>query len=73
MMGSPEEKRRHSARLKRKKQERVRSQIAKELLVSGKYKPRIVKDKKGNRHDLKKMSHADLVKAIQETEDYGDE
>jgi hypothetical protein len=66
MMGSPEEKILHSKRLRQKKKARVRSVIAKELLVSGKYKQRIVQDKRGKKHDLDKMSHLDLVKAIQE-------
>jgi hypothetical protein len=72
-MGSPEEKAKHSKRLRKKRQEKVRSNIAKDLLVSGKYKQRIVKDKRGKKYDLRKMSHHDLVKAIQEIEDYGDE
>jgi len=65
-MGSPEEKQKHSRRLKRKKQERFQSVIAKEMLTSGKYKPRIVKDRRGEKHDLKKLSHYDLVRLIQE-------
>lgn len=76
-MGSLEEKKNHSRRIKDKKKAsrkrvRVRSVIAKDLLTSGKYKPRIVKDRHGKRHDLNTMSHYDLVQAIQETEDYGD-
>lgn len=65
-MGSPEEKMVHSKRIKNKKKERTRSIIAKELIVSGKYKQRIVKDKRGKKIDLSKLSHADLVKAINE-------
>ena len=88
-MGSPDDKKRHSKRLKQKrkassrkaalrdgvskKRERVRSEIAKDLIVSGKYKQRIVKDKRGKKYDLNKMNHYDLVQAIQEIEDYGDE
>lgn len=56
----------HSKRIKQKKTARVRSVIAKELLVSDKYKQRIVRDKKGKKHDLGSMTHADLVKAIQD-------
>lgn len=65
-MSSPEDKVRHSRRIRRKKVERVRSVIAKELIVSGKFKQRIVKDKRGNKHDLDKMTHKDLIDAIQE-------
>jgi len=63
----------HSKRIRRKKQERIRSQIAKELIVSGKYKQRIVKDRRGKEHDLNKMDHYSLVKVLQEIEDHGDE
>lgn len=65
-MGSPEEKAKHSRRIKRKKTERVRSVIAKELITSGKYKQRIVKDKRGRKIDLAKLTHYDLVQAIQD-------
>lgn len=68
-MSTPDEKNRHSKRLRRKKQERVRSVIAKELIVSGKYNQRVVIDKRGNKHDLDKLSFRDLVEAIQEDED----
>lgn len=67
-MGSPEDKAKHSRRLKRKKQERVRSIVAKELITSGKYKQRIVKDKRGRKIDLAKLTHYDLVQAIQDEE-----
>lgn len=67
-MGSFEDKVKHSKRLKRKKKERVRSVIAKELLVSGKYQQRIVTDKRGKEHDLEKLSNADLIRLIQEDE-----
>ena len=67
-MGSPEEKAKHSRRIKRKKTERVRSVIAKELITSGKYKQRIVKDKRGRKIDLAKLTHYDLVQAIQDEE-----
>lgn len=58
----------HSRRRKGKQKERVRSVIAKELITSGKFKPRVVKDKRGKEHDLSKMSTLDLVKLIQEDE-----
>lgn len=67
-MGSPEDKAKHSRRIKRKKTERVRSVIAKELITSGKYKQRIVKDKRGRKIDLAKLTHYDLVQAIQDEE-----
>ena len=67
-MASPDEKAKHSRRLKRKKQERVRSIVAKELITSGKYKQRIVKDKRGRKIDLAKLTHYDLVQAIQDEE-----
>jgi len=63
-----EDKIRHSKRLKRKKKERVRSVIAKELIVSGKYQQRIVRDKRGREHDLEGLTHAQLIKLIQEDE-----
>lgn len=65
-MGTPEEKVKHSKRIRKKKVERTRSVIAKELLVSGKDKQRIVKDKRGKKHDLASMKFIDLVEAIQE-------
>lgn len=58
-MGSPEEK------SKRRKRIKVRSSIAKSLREP-KFRQRIVKDKKGRRHDLSKMTHKDFVDAIQE-------
>jgi hypothetical protein len=67
-MSSPEEKLKHSRRIRAKKKERVRSVIAKDLIVSSKYNPRIVKDKRGKKHDLDKMKFIDLVEAIQEDE-----
>lgn len=68
-MGNPEDKKKHSRRISRKKKERVRSVIAKELITSGKFKQRIVKDKKGREHDLGKMSHYDLVRTLQELDE----
>ena len=68
-MASMEDRVKHSRRLKRKvkeKAERVRSPIAKELIVSGKYNQRVVKDKRGKNHDLNKMSFRDLIEEIQE-------
>jgi len=61
-MGSPEEKARHSRRLKRKKQERTRSVIAKELITSGRYKQKVIKDKRGK----EVVTFHDLVQSIQE-------
>lgn len=63
-MGSMDEKLKHSKRIKEKKRARTRSIIAKELIVSGKYKQRIVKDKRGKKHDLDKLSFGELVKEI---------
>lgn len=76
-MGSVEDKVKHSRRLKRKKVEaakrqeglrpgRVRSVIAKELIVSGKYKQKIVKDKRGKKHDLEKLDHLSFVELLQD-------
>lgn len=62
----------HSKRIKTKRKARTRSAIAKDLLNSGKYHQRIVKDKRGKYHDMSKMSFRDLVTAIQEMENYGD-
>lgn len=61
----------HSSRIKRKrtakvKRARVRSVIAKDLLTSGKFGQLIIKDKRGNKHDLRRMTHYDLIQAIQE-------
>jgi hypothetical protein len=50
---------------KYKKRRRIQSNIAKDL-HSPKYHQRIVKDKRGKLHDLDKMTHMDLVEAIQE-------
>lgn len=68
-MSSIEDREKHRKRLKRKRKEKVASAIAKELRVSGKYKQRIVEDKRGGRHDLNKMTHKDLVDAIQELDE----
>lgn len=59
-MGNPEQK--------AKKRQRIRSHIAKDLLTP-KYRQRVVKDKRGRRHDLNTLSHRDLVKLIQELND----
>jgi len=67
-VGSPEEKAKHSRRLKQKKKDkvkRVRSVIAKELITSGRYKPRIIKDKRGK----EVRTFLDLVESIQEDEE----
>lgn len=68
-MSSLEEKMKHQKRIRQKRKAKTRSQIAKDLLTSGKYKQQVVKDKRGKEHDLKKMSHADLVRLIQEDND----
>lgn len=60
---------RHSRRIKSKQKERVRSVIAKELIVSGKYKAKVITDKRGKEHDLEKLDHAHLVKLIQDLDD----
>lgn len=67
-MGNPEEKTKHSKRIRQKKVARVRSVIAKELITSGKYKQRIVKAKNGKKYDLANLSHRDFVQAIQEND-----
>lgn len=55
-MGNPEDK--------QKKRLRIQSHIAKDLRTP-KYKQRVVQDKRGNKHDLDKMTHKDLIDAIQ--------
>lgn len=65
-MGNMEEKLKHSKRIQAKKRARVRSVIAKELIVSGKYKQRVIQDKRGKKIDLETYTHADLVRDIQE-------
>lgn len=64
-MSSPEERMKHKNRLKRKAKEKVRSGIAKDLRTR-KYKMRVIEDKRGREYDLNKMTHKDLVDAIQE-------
>jgi hypothetical protein len=61
-----EERIKHSKRIRRKKTERVRSVIAKELVTNPRYRQKIIKDKRGKEHDLDKLSHAQLIKLIQE-------
>lgn len=71
-MSSPEEKSRHRQRMKRKQKDkptRTQSRIAKDLLVSGEYKQRVVKDKRGRTHDLDKLDHKTLVDLIQELDE----
>lgn len=58
-MGTPEEKAR--------KRKRIKSHIAKDLRTP-KFKQRIVKDKK-KQVDSDKLTHADLVKLLNEKED----
>ena len=52
--------------MKRKVKERQRSLIAKDLLTSGKYNQRIVKDRKGREHDLDRLDHKTIVELINE-------
>lgn len=59
-MGNPEQK--------AKKRQRIRSHIAKDLLTP-KYRQRVVKDKRGRRHNLKTMDYKELVRLIQELND----
>lgn len=68
IMSSPEDKAKHSRRIRNKRKEKVRSNIAKDLLTSGKYKQRVIKDKRGKEHDLSKMTHRDLIEAIQDND-----
>lgn len=65
-MSSPDDKARHRRRMKRKVKERQRSLIAKDLLTSGKYNPRVVVDKKGRKHDLDRLDHKTIVELINE-------
>jgi len=58
-MGSPEDKAKHQKRI------RIKSKIAKDL-GSNKYRQRIVEDKKGREHDLRGLSHRELVELIQD-------
>lgn len=61
-MGSVEEKKKHSQRIKLKKKAKVRSVIAKELIVNKRYRQKIIKDKRGKIIS----SFPDLIEAIQE-------
>jgi hypothetical protein len=67
-MSSPEDRARHSRRLKKKVQVKRRSQEAKELSTK-KYRQRVVEDKKGREHDLGKMNFRQLIEAIQEDDE----
>lgn len=63
-MGSIEDKAKHRRRMQNKRKDfRLRSPIAKDLLTE-KYRPRVVKDKRGKEHDLETMTHKDLVDEI---------
>lgn len=64
-MGNPDDKKKHSRRRRNLQKERVRSNIAKDLLTP-KYSQRIVQDKRGREHDLHKLSNLDLIKLINE-------
>lgn len=59
-MGSIEEK------AKRRKRLKLRSKIAKDLVTNPRYKKRVVTTKKG-KIDLANLSHAQLIKLIEET------
>ena len=63
-MSSPEERMKHKNRLKRKAKEKVLKASTKDL--KKRKKMRVITDRHGNEYDLEKMSHRDLVKAIQE-------
>jgi hypothetical protein len=63
-MPSQEEKARRRVHRNKKKQDRVRSQIAKDLITSRAYKQQIVEDKK----KLQNLSHKELTELIQETD-----
>ena len=63
-MPSPEEKTRRRQHLNRKRKDKVRSQIAKDLITSRAYKQQIVEDKKR----LHELSHKDLIDLIQDTD-----
>jgi len=64
-MSSPEDRSKHSRRLKKKVQVRRRSQEGKEL-SSKKYRQRVVLDKRGREHDLGRITFRQLIEAIQE-------
>ena len=63
-MSSPEEKARRRQHRNKKRQDKVRSQIAKDLITSRAYKQQIVEDKK----KLHELSHKDLIDLIQDTD-----
>ena len=63
-MSTPEEK--------QLKLQRIRSHIAKDLVVNPWYRQRKVPDKK-KKIDVSKLSHADLVKLINERDNDGQE
>ena len=63
-MSSPEEKARRRQHRNKKHQDKVRSQIAKDLITSRAYKQQIVEDKK----KLHELSHKDLIDLIQDTD-----
>lgn len=55
-------------REKRRKRMRVRSKIAQDLITNPRYKKKVVADKK-KKIDVQKLTHAELVKLINEKED----
>lgn len=59
-MSTPEEKQR--------KRQRIRSHIAKDLVVNPRYRQRKVEDKK-KKIDVSKLSHAELVRLINEKDE----
>ena len=60
MASTPEEKQR--------KRQRIRSHIAKDLVVNPRYRQRKVEDKK-KKIDVSKISHAELVRLINEKDE----
>lgn len=60
MASTPEEKQR--------KRQRIRSHIAKDLVVNPRYRQRKVEDKK-KKIDVSKLSHAELVRLINERDE----
>lgn len=65
-MSSPEQKMKKRKRLQNNKRHyKPRSPQAKDL-ATPKYHQRVIQDKRGKDVDLEKLSHADLVRAIQD-------
>lgn len=65
-MSSIEERQKKRMRMQKKRRDKARSAMVKDLHLNKKYHQKVVEDKRGTKHNLDKLTHRGLVEAIQE-------